>query len=80
MKILSNKEYNNLSNNIKTLENTKNESEFQYKKQLQEYEFLIEEINYNLSDIVNQIKNNMSKDKIRKRIEAIIKQIGGNNE
>ena len=77
MKILSNKEYNNLSNNIKTLENTKNESEFQYKKQIQEYDFLLEEINYNLNELRSQIKNKMSKDKIITRINEIIKMIGG---
>lgn len=77
MKILSNKEYNKLLNDKKAIENTKNESEFQYKKQIQEYDFLIEEINYDLSELLAGIKSNMNKDKIKAKIQNIIKKVGG---
>ena len=77
MKILSNKEYNKLLNDKKAIENTKNESEFQYKKQIQEYDFLIEEINYDLSELLAGIKGNMNKDKIKAKIQNIIKKVGG---
>lgn len=77
MKILSNKEYNKLLNDKKAIENTKSESEYQYKKQIQDYEFLIEEINYHLNELLLGIKTNTSKDSIKKKLREIIKKLGG---
>lgn len=77
MKILSNKEYNKLLNDKKAIENTKSESEYQYKKQIQDYEFLIEEINYYLNELLLGIKTNTSKDSIKKKLREIIKKLGG---
>ena len=77
MKILSNKQYNELLNRNKVLENAINDKDYQYKKEIQEYQFLIEEVNYNLSDIISQMKNKISKDKIITKLKLIIKQIGG---
>lgn len=77
MKILTNKEYNKLISDNKALENTKNDSEFQYKKIFQDYDLLIEDLHNDLQELRLQTKKGMSKDKIKFKLDEIIKKIGG---
>lgn len=77
MKILTNKEYNKLISDNKSLENTKNDSEFQYKKIFQDYDLLIEDLHNDLQELRLQTKQGMSKDKIKLKLDEIIKKIGG---
>lgn len=77
MKILTNKEYNKLISDNKSLENTKNDSEYQYKKIFQDYDLLIEDLHNELQELRLQTKQGMSKDKIKLKLDEIIKKIGG---
>lgn len=77
MKILTNKEYNKLISDNKALKNTKNDSEYQYKKIFQDYDLLIEDLHNDLQELRLQTKKSMSKDKIKIKLDEIIKKIGG---
>lgn len=78
MKIIRNKEYNLLMSNVKAIENDKDELEYNYKKQIQHYEHLIDKIYEDLRELKGNIKcPNISKKTVICQIDKIIRKIGG---
>ena len=78
MKILMNKDYNLLISSKKAIENDKEEQEFSYKKIIQGYEHLIDEIYEDLRELKGNVKcSSISKKTVIGLIDKIIKKLGG---
>lgn len=78
MKIIRNSEYNLIQSQVKALENDKEEQEFSYKKQIQDFEHLIDEVYLDLNCLKSNVKgSNISKKTIIGQIDRIIRKIGG---
>jgi hypothetical protein len=77
MKILSNKEYLDMKNEIDALENGNNEKVLKNIDEVQFYEKILNDTYLGLLEINNCIKNNISKEKLRIKIQELIIKIGG---
>jgi hypothetical protein len=77
MKILSNKEYLDMKNEIDALENENNEKVLKNIDEVQFYEKILNDTYLGLLEINNCIKNNISKEKLRIKIQELIIKIGG---
>ena len=77
MKILSNREYLDMKNEIDALGNENNEKVLKNIAEVQFYEKLLNDTYLDLLEINNCIKNNISKEKLRIKIQELIIKIGG---
>lgn len=75
MKILSNKEYKELEERNKIDSNRKDELEKEIRKTSQFYELKLNDIYNDLLELKNSLKQNISKDKIKIKIQDIIIKI-----
>lgn len=75
MKILSNKEYKELEERNKIDSNRKDELEEEIKKTNQFYELKLNDIYNDLLELKNSLKQNISKDKIKIKVQDIIIKI-----
>ena len=80
MKILSNDEYKEIKRELEISENKTTELEYQVKKLEQFYELKFEDIYNNLLELNNSLKGNISKDKIKIKIQNILIMIRGKNK
>ena len=78
MKLMSNKSYNLLQSQLKARDNDKEDQINSYKKQIQEYEYLCDEIYEGLKVLRGNVKStNISKKTVIGQIDHLIKKLGG---
>lgn len=77
MKILRNKEYLDMKETIKAVENEKNKMYLKNIDEIQHYEKIINDIYCDLIQLRNCIKTNTAKSKLIVKVQDIIIKIGG---
>jgi len=77
VKILSNQKYNELIDEIQINENEKKETIEKYKEACKFYDEKLNSLYYDLFDLKNALKGNISKDKIKIKLQDMIIRIGG---
>ena len=77
MKILSKQKYKELMDKIEISENDKKEAIEKYKEVCKFYDEKLDSLYYDLFELKNALKGNISKDKIKIKLQDMIIRIGG---